>query len=116
MVKRTPYMFKDEQNKRDCIIQSMQLARELFSAEPPNGIKDQTDLLIYLGLAHLIEQSLAHEISKAPQKKKVQVAKVVGLADSAELKAYLKTQTRLRKAADRFLADPTRTMLQFSSL
>ena len=115
MPKRPPFMFRDEQQKRDCIVQSLQLAREYFPANPPNGIKDQTDLLIYLGAVFLYEQSLVKRLLKANPSTKLNLSKKAGVSTSADLKEYSKTEALLKKAADKFLADPTRTMMQLSA-
>lgn len=110
-----PYMFKDELQKKDCIIQSMQLSREMFSRNPPKGVKDHTNLLLYLGMVYLMERTLAANMADSDVGKKKEIEKKFGFQSNDAL-GYTRGETKLRKAANRFFVNPTKTALLLSSL
>ncbi len=97
------FIFKDEQQKKESIVQSLQLARKLYPRNPLNGIRDHTDLLIYLGIQYLVEQTLAKKAE-------------AGAAELKNAEVYLKSEAMLRKEASKFFSNPTKTTLRLSGL
>ena len=110
-----PYKFKDDSHKKDSIIQSMQLSREMFPRNPPKGVKDHTNLLLYLGMIYLMERTLAKKMIDSDAGKKKEVGRKFGFQSNDAL-GYMHAETKLRKAANKFLVNPTKTALLLSSI
>ncbi len=105
------YMFRDAQHKKDCLIQSMQLTRQVFTKNPPKNQRENLDSLLYLGLVYLIENAVTKNIDANHLKDK-QWQKI-GI-DMDEARSFQKTRAKLRKTAEKFIDDPTRTTLWLS--
>src|SRR5690242_19757054 len=103
------YLFRDADHKKDCIVQSMQLSREMFPKTPPRNKTEHTDALLYLGMVYLIENTVSKKVIKAERSKEKQKVKL-GL-DGDEMQSFLKLREQLRKTANKFFDDPTRTTL-----
>ncbi len=73
----------------------------MFAKDPPKNQTQMIDALLYLGMVHLIETTVTRK-------------KVVLEADEA--RTFSKLQERLRKTANKFFENPTKTTLWLSSL
>lgn len=110
-----PYRFRDENQKKECILQSLQLSRDMLHGDFPKGVKDQTNLLIYLGTIYLLERTLARKVAGADSAKRKEIQRVFGLT-SAGLSNYVETEAMLRKATGRFFTNPMKTALLLSGV
>ena len=108
------YLFRDEQQKKDCLIQSMQLSREMFPKDPPSKKKDHVNVLLYLGMVYLLEHTLSKKVIRADALKKGQ-AERLGIEPS-DIRSFLDTQAKLRKTVNKFFENPTRTTLWLSGI
>ena len=86
----------------------------MLHGDYPKGVKDQTNLLIYLGIIYLLERSLTKKVATADTAKRKEIQKAFGL--SSGLSNYVETETMLRKAAGRFFTDPIKTALLLSGV
>jgi uncharacterized protein (DUF2225 family) len=108
------YLFRDAEHKKDCLIQSMQLSREMFAKNPPRNKTEHADALLYLGMVYLIENTVGRKVIKAERSKDKQAAKVGVDADG--MRSFLELREKLRKTASKFFDDPTRTTLWLSGI
>ena len=108
------YLFRDEQNKKDCLVQSMQLSRQMFAKNPPRNKNDHINALLYLGMVYLLEQTLSKKIVDVDRLKNAQGERP-GL-DASDLRSFLDTEAKLRKAINKFFGNPTRTTLWLSGI
>ena len=108
------YLFRDAQHKKDCIIQTMQLSREMFSKSPPRNKTEHADALLYLGMVYLIENTISRKAVKAQRSKDKGPEKIAFRPDDA--RSFLEAREKLRKTANKFFEDPTRTTLWLSAM
>ena len=108
------YLFRDAEHKKDCIIQSLQLSREMFAKTPPRNKTEHTDALLYLGMVYLIENTVSRKAVKADRSKDKGSEKVALKPEDA--RSLLEVREKLRKTANKFFEDPTRTTLWLSAM
>jgi uncharacterized protein (DUF2225 family) len=108
------YLFRNADHKKDCIVQSMQLSREMFPKNPPRNKTEHNDALLYLGMVYLIENTVGKKVIKAERSREKQTVKI-GL-DKEEMQSFLKLREQLRKTVNKFFDDPTRTTLWLSAI
>ena len=108
------YLFRDSDHKKDCIVQSMQLSREMFPKTPPRNKTEHTDALLYLGMVYLIENTVSKKVIKAERSKDKRTEKLGLEAD--ETQSFMKLREKMRKTANKFFDDPTRATLWLSAI
>ena len=108
------YLFRDAGHKKDCLIQSMQLSREMFAKNPPRNKTEHADALLYLGMVYLIENTVSRKAVKAGRSKDKQTEKLP--LDPDQMRLFLELREKLRKTANKFFDNPTRTTLWLSGM
>src|SRR5215471_18240786 len=108
------YLFRNADHKKDSIVQSLQLSRELFAKNPPRNKTEHADALVYLGIVYLIENTLGKKVAKGSKSDGKGLEKL-GL-DVDEVQVFLKLREKMRKTANKFFDDPTRTTLWLSGI
>ena len=108
------YMFRDAQHKKDCLIQSIELSRQVFAKNPPKNQRETLDALLYLGMIYVIENTMTKKVTGGTKSRDKQWERLS--PEPEEARSFLKTQTKLRKTADKFFEDPTRTTLWLSGI
>ena len=96
------------------MIQSMQLSREMFPKNPPRNKTEHADALLYLGMAYLIENTVSKKAVKAGRAKGKRTEKLP--LDPDQVKLFLELREKLRKTANKFFDNPTRTALWLSGM
>jgi len=108
------YLFRDAEHKKDCLIQSMQLSREMFAKSPPRNKTEHVDALLYLGMVYLIENTVSKKAVKAGRSKDKRAEKLP--LDPDQVRVFLELREKLRKTANKFFDNPTRTTLWLSGM
>ena len=108
------YLFRDAGHKKDCLIQSMQLSREMFAKTPPRNKTEHADALLYLGMVYLIENTVSKKAVKTGRSKDKQAEKLP--LDPDQMRVFLELREKLRKTVNKFFDNPTRTTLWLSAM
>ena len=88
------YLFRDAEHKKDCLIQSMQLSREMFAKSPPRNKTEHVDALLYLGMVYLIENTVSKKAVKAGRSKDKRAEKLP--LDPDQVRVFLELREKLR--------------------
>ena len=108
------YLFRDAEHKKDCLIQSMMLSREMFPKNPPRNKTEHADALLYLGMVYLIENTVSKKAVKAGRAKDKQTEKLP--LDPDQMRLFLELREKLRKTVNKFFDSPTRIALWLSGI
>ena len=92
----------------------MQLSREMFAKSPPRNKTEHVDALLYLGMVYLIENTVSRKAVKAGRSKDKQTEKLP--LDPDQMRLFLELREKLRKTANKFFDNPTRTTLWLSGM
>ena len=95
-------------------LKSKQLARGMFPKNPQKNKKDHTNALLYLRMVHLKQHSVSKKMIEGKSFARGQGEKL-GLEPS-DIESFLKTQAELRKTANKFFENPTKTTLWLSGV
>jgi len=86
----------------------------MFAKNPPRNKTEHVDALLYLGMVYLIENTVSKKAVRAGRSKDKQGEKLP--LDSDQMRLFLELREKLRRSANKFFDNPTRTTLWLSAM